>query len=308
MYAKYVWNDGATIPNVLVDIVALFTTQDADISSLSASCNKTLTVVNANTVKTNWAMFDAFAGTNKVCLRSLNADGLTYKYIVIEIAATPSISIKAYESWNAVSHVGINVSGGYAGVVPVTLYSSNYVVLMATDRYIGVTNSPLVGTQYNLILEFSRDSYMIDSTYPCIAVLDSNSSFFQTINGNASPGAIGVCRVKNPSLYTGDIVSNMVGPLTALIANPNTPNITVTQNGGAYGVGGVRRLFTIPLQLIVTPPTGGEMAYLGEVLGSICVAPTIGTTVANLDEIAIGTDTFILITRNGGSCLLIPKV
>ena len=95
MYAKYAWNAGATVANVLADLVALYTNVAPSVSALSASCDKVVSVIQVNTALTNWVLHDAVAATGAVALKSLNEDGVTYKYITITVTTT-TIAIKGY--------------------------------------------------------------------------------------------------------------------------------------------------------------------------------------------------------------------
>ena len=60
-----------------------------------------------------WSVHDASAGTNAKCYKSLQKDGTSYTYMVLDWNTTIStgvagLCIRLYEDWNATTHVGTN--------------------------------------------------------------------------------------------------------------------------------------------------------------------------------------------------------
>lgn len=60
-----------------------------------------------------WSIHDASAGTNARCYKSLQKDGTSYTYMVLDWNTTIStgvagLCIRLYEDWNATTHVGTN--------------------------------------------------------------------------------------------------------------------------------------------------------------------------------------------------------
>jgi hypothetical protein len=209
MYVKYAWKSGSTAANVLADLVLLLTAQVPDINALSTDCDKYITTVSANTVKSNWTVHDPAAGADSRVLRSLNADGVTYKYAQVCVTAE-NIDIFACENFNATTHVAVN---GLRAPYFFASYSLNisftnpgYVQLMVSDRYIGVFNSPLVNNNKTFVFEYARTSPNIDSSYPCIAQFTNQSSLGLT-STKAEESYINACRYKDPSKASGDLVT-----------------------------------------------------------------------------------------------------
>lgn len=108
MFAKYEYQAGSTLSNIMADIVALLTGETV-VANLSADC------VDANsyifsTVAAGWTVYDASAGTNAQCLRALNLDGSTYKYLVVDLNTANKMYGKVYQSWDSGAHTGTNLS------------------------------------------------------------------------------------------------------------------------------------------------------------------------------------------------------
>lgn len=60
-----------------------------------------------------WSVHDAAAGTNAKCYKSLQKDGTSYTYMVLDWNTTIStgvagLIVRLYEDWNATTHVGTN--------------------------------------------------------------------------------------------------------------------------------------------------------------------------------------------------------
>lgn len=60
-----------------------------------------------------WSIHDASAGTNAKCYKSLQKDGISYTYMVLDWNTTIStgvagLCIRLYEDWNATTHAGTN--------------------------------------------------------------------------------------------------------------------------------------------------------------------------------------------------------
>lgn len=108
MFAKYEYQAGSSLANIMSDIVALLTGETV-VANLSTDC------VDANsyifsTVAAGWTVYDSIAGTNAQCLRALNLDGSTYKYLVIDLNTANKMYGKVYQSWDSGAHTGTNLS------------------------------------------------------------------------------------------------------------------------------------------------------------------------------------------------------
>lgn len=196
MLAKYVWLSGATQAQMLDDICKLFA--GATISSLSASCDKVNSQILADTLPNNWAVFDAAASASAKVLRSANSDGVSYKYAHLSYASN-TLSLTSYESWNASTHVGTNqafrstATGLTISVSTAFATTGGTLYLYATSDILMFGTSSAAIASIPLVAEFTRESPIIDATYPCHTLSLSS-----------------VCRVKN-AVSAGDLTQGMVG-------------------------------------------------------------------------------------------------
>ena len=110
MFSQYTYKAGSTLANVLSDIIAILT-GETDKNNLSSDCELTSTSI-WSTVAAGWTLHDAAAGADAQCIKALCEDGVTYKYVVIDMSATNTLVTKVYESWDAVGHSGTNLCYG----------------------------------------------------------------------------------------------------------------------------------------------------------------------------------------------------
>ena len=100
MYAKYVYNAGATAANILSDVIAIMT-GTTDIATLSASCNKPSTTIIA-TIPAGWTMHDAAASDDSKVIKAPLADDPTkFKYARLDTWSAGYLIAQIYETWNA---------------------------------------------------------------------------------------------------------------------------------------------------------------------------------------------------------------
>lgn len=167
MYAKYMWLSGATQVQMLADVCKLLT--GSDVSSLSASCDKVNSTIIANTITNNWTVFDAAASASSQVLRSLNKDGTSYKFVQLTFSGN-NLLLTAWESWNATTHVGTNqvckfTNGGYSDIASTTFSTAGGTIyLYAISEILCILHS---GTTPYFVCEFTRNSPVLNSTYPC---------------------------------------------------------------------------------------------------------------------------------------------
>ena len=89
-----------------------------------------------------WEMHDENAGTNQRCYKALNKDGVTYKYVVLDMSTANSIKLVVYENWNATAHTGTNKAnnsdvGARAGNV--TALQPGQIFLFVNPRWLAMT-------------------------------------------------------------------------------------------------------------------------------------------------------------------------
>jgi hypothetical protein len=117
MYAKYVYNTGAAVDNILADL-ALILTGTTSVASLSSDCNKAVSSITSS-VAAGWAVYDNNPGCNlKTGLRALNADASTYKYMALDAGSqlcpgydsgnTRVIETSVFETLSQSTKVGTN--------------------------------------------------------------------------------------------------------------------------------------------------------------------------------------------------------
>lgn len=110
MFARYEYKAGSLVADVVNDIVALLT-GTTDVALLSASCIKeNSSIISDVTRPAGWELWDAAAVANGKCIRALNEDGSSYKYVVVYHNNVSGLQLRLYESWNASTHVGTNLA------------------------------------------------------------------------------------------------------------------------------------------------------------------------------------------------------
>jgi hypothetical protein len=110
-----------------------------------------------------WALYDNAAGTNAKAYRALNADGTTYKYIVLDYNTAGYILFKVYTSWNSGTHSGTNVAylsdqTGYAQRIDITNGGSLYMSVRAAAFVMQSSNGSSTGAGACGVVEISRDN------------------------------------------------------------------------------------------------------------------------------------------------------
>ena len=108
MFSQYTYNAGSTLSNILSDII-LILTGETNKNNLSSDCYLSGTTIWSD-VAAGWTIHDAAAGTNAQCIKALCEDGVTYKYVVIDMNDSSYLMSKVYEGWDAVVHSGTNIS------------------------------------------------------------------------------------------------------------------------------------------------------------------------------------------------------
>ncbi len=341
MYVKYTWLTTATEAQVRSDIIAIVAGATST-AGLSASCDTANTTWISTTISTNWAVYDVApattqggyaTGTSQV-LRSLNLDGTSYKYAQIGLASG-ILSMVGWENWNntgsntsagamypgaiVLAHGGFNVTSGasakQASTYPFTFTytSATSIYIFTTPRYIVIAPAPLQGVGGCSLVEYSRDTPSLDSTYPCHAImkLDTDPTL---------AAAFGVCRVKNPTAV-GDygqsqpvLATNGTNLSTNALSYIDMFRLAVSSSGGTgtqssaqtLGVGEVLYALTMP---ITVQGSSGSTAcvILGKVQGNILFMPANIVSSNQIDEITVSGSTYVIIKGLGSSAVLVPK-
>lgn len=305
MYAKYTWLATATEAQVRADLVALMAGA-TNVASLSASCDKDFTSIVANTTATNWQISDAAASATSQVLRSLNADGTTYKYAQFTLSAGAA-SLTGWETWNAVTHAGTNQTSSVSTVTPgtigITLSYTNpgSIYIFSTPRYLIISPSAALQASYCVgLFEFSRDSNSLDITYPCHALMHTGTYILAPANGSFS-----ISRIKKNNA-TGDFAGTGVTAYIGTMFNTNITAMSGAQTSPNYGVGEAPYYTVLPIVLGAALSNGSFVGVLGKVQGGILMMPNSTPTYTKFDEMVIGSTTYVMIGM--AQCtVMIPK-
>lgn len=270
MLAKYVWLTTSTQAQMLNDLCLLFT--GSPVSALSASCDKVNSQVIANTLPNNWTVYDAAAGASAQVLRSLNTDGVSYKYMHLSFSGN-NLIVTTYESWNATTHVGTNQACRYTNAAYTITATAAFTATAGGTLYLYATNEiAMFGSTSQVpagVAEFTRNSPAIDETYPCHTL-----------------GFMSTCRVKN-ALAAGDF---KFGSTPAFTSGTQTYSAS-TSDRTLRMPSGTIAYQAIPLYLFAAMGSGSAIMCLGEVLGikyfGFC------PTGNYLDEVVIDGETYV---------------
>ena len=304
-------------------------------AGLSASCDTANTTWISNTTPTNWTVHDAApaagqggyaVGTSQV-LKSLNADGTTYKYAQFGLTAG-NMGIVGWENWNntastttafypgssVAAHAGFNFTSAngtqFSSAYPVVLTYSvpQSIYIFTTPRYIVLAPSPAQAANYGMaLLEFSRDTNSTDITYPCVATMNFSTSMYSAV-----ASAFGITRFKKP-IAVGDY-GQSTGTNLGVSSHTygSAYNIqglgsvgAATQQTTTLGTGEVPYTLALPV-IIGGAQTGYYAVVLGKVQGGILQVPNAAPAAVQLDEMTVGGSQYIVI-KNTSGLFLVPK-
>lgn len=142
----------------------------------NSTVTEMLSAIDAVLTGQGWSLHDANAGTNAKCYKALNADGSSYKYLLIDLNSTQSaqsvtctnLKTVVYENWNASTHVGTNLANAsdqavYCQLLSLTAGGNLYVFANArycaffSKLYNGYFGSTTFGS-FSGCFEVSRDN------------------------------------------------------------------------------------------------------------------------------------------------------
>lgn len=137
---------------------------------------------DAAQARQNWEVFDRTAGVDSCCYRAATKDA-TYKYVVLRISSS-TLTLQVYESWNAVTHVGINLAWqSDATEYGQLVLSGTLLQVFSSDRWLGLLGSKGLDGNPNIPIlsgcfEISRDDDLEPrGLYPRYAWLTQSSLF-----------------------------------------------------------------------------------------------------------------------------------
>lgn len=105
MFALYNYKPGSTTANILSDIGKILT-GTTDLAQLSADCVAANSTLTAQYDSAGWSVHDNNCGVNRLCIKAPCLDGVTFKYVILDM--TNTFSFSCYETWNATTHAGTN--------------------------------------------------------------------------------------------------------------------------------------------------------------------------------------------------------
>ena len=231
---------------MLDDICKLLT--GTPVASLSASCDKVNSSVLANSLSNNWTVFDAAASASAQVLRSLNADGTSYKFAHLSFSGS-TLYLTSHESWNAGTHVGTNQACFYTNAgfsIPAstvfTAASGGTLYLYATNNIAVIAASDTLGP---FVAEFNRDCPAIDNTYPCHTL-----------------GGVALCRVK----YATSVGDFKVGSTPAFTTGASASTDIIVDNVFRKPTGEIV-YSAVPLSQSAAMGVANSFLVLGEIQG-----------------------------------------
>jgi hypothetical protein len=197
-----------------------FSTNVADSELLEALTNR---IDGTN----GWILHDASpggTGTAK-CFKALNKDGTTYKFVILRLISG-TLSTEVYETWNAATHTGTNLtaySNGYGTYIQwlgfSTLAMPVRLFLFINPRWLAVHSVwPFTGARsyFNGCFEFSRDNAgdTVSANYPCFCFFHSDvprglpRDSGNNTGGNALIDVITMYAPDAPTYYNAPSVAN----------------------------------------------------------------------------------------------------
>ena len=304
MFARYDYKAGTTLANLIADVAAILT-GTTDKATLSADCVQASTEI-ISTVAAGWVMHDAAAGANKICLKSLNVDGGTYKYMTLDFNTANQITVLGYESWNASTHVGVNPTyySGTNGYFAISISSGGTLFIFGSARYAllcGVS-STFVWSQLVGLVEYTRDDpwNTVANGYPAYGLF-SSTALSNCSPSNNSNNLFNPPRVKDTSGDKTGLNSGLGYSNKMMLAMYTTYYITqlMDVNGVAY-----YPLLTLRVSIagvsVLTRTTG---MLGGTLLGIYITVFNIGS---NGDEVTYNSAQYF-IHKIPGAALALPK-
>lgn len=159
-----------------------------------------------------WELFDPVSNVNRV-FRAQNADGVTYKYVRIDVSTSNStIYLYHYESWNATTHAGTNLNP--ISINATSTHQSFSLYLFASARHIALM------PKYNgtfghclMVLEHSRDNQVpsVLAYPPVVATYGDGAVMRNSNNYGFARSSSGVAGVGNDYAYFSPIHCTVAG-------------------------------------------------------------------------------------------------
>lgn len=286
MFAKYQYTSSATQAQVQADLL-LILTGTTNLASLSASCNQANSSISTTYDVAGWTSYDTAAYTNGFCVRALQQDGVTYKYMLFNASSNTVWTTAIAEDWDNGAHTGTNVvttsnlawaasSGGIFWI-----YASGSTIII---RHTNVALSVLSALACSY--EMDNSDGMVIAGYP--------TTFLGVESANSANLAVATpCRIKHPSTV-GDLTTTSAFAVSMLGTSGST-GMAPTYAGMLYrdAAEALSVCFMPPCYVFSSSSTGSTYGIPGKVLGNIRLSPSTYTTATFLDTIVIGATTYI---------------
>lgn len=240
MYCYYYTTASWTLTQVADDLAAILT--GADISSLSASCNKTLSHKNGTTIAPGWEMHDSNTGQSVkgFVIKAPDVDALTTKYVNIWTSGTVSITLRVLEDWDAAANTTTNAGHTHTAMSLGTVGVAVALHIIATPQYILISNGS-AGNNSVGHMEVLRDTpYLADATVKPLVHMSFHGQQLYASNANN----FFLPRLRNPrtgaTLLTtsAGLLPMTIGPryLNAVtqVVQVNTTNPTIASDGSSF--------------------------------------------------------------------------
>lgn len=184
--------------------------------SVGATITELLDAIQAFITTKGWDLFDAAAGVSMRCYRALNADGVSYKYMVVDLSTAGYLLCKVYESWTVATHTGTNMcfsSDIVAQGQRLTLANSGYMYVFASVRWCAFlskindgTIGSTTGNAFTGCFEISKDNVdEVAGAFPIFAWMNGFSMVGKALTDGTYPRCFALPRSK--SNVTADAAS-----------------------------------------------------------------------------------------------------
>ncbi len=311
MFAKYSYNAGATMANILLDMSAILTGQ-TNPNLLSAACNVANTEIFTTYSTSGWTLHDAAASANSIAFTAPNADGFGSKYALFDISSSNFLRLRIVESWNATTHTATNVISLDNTFYDVRLNTATggIIYLSASARRI-VLGSSFASTfgasagGWAALFERPRTMGFWDTTgnnYPLSICACPNSGLSSNSTGGVFPRVRS--RTTNTDATGQQAFVGIIGKQTdTSMTNSSVPIVKIVDENGTPS--------NVILQFWFqsTPANAGTVtAEVSTLNDCYILQPNYG---AYADELLFNGKTYFIITNasasNTNGSLLVPK-
>ena len=175
MYAKYVYNTGATLEQIHDDMFEIFT-GETNVNNLSAGCDTTNSFILTTYSTSPWADYDDVSTTERIMRMEMNDDSGVYKYVGWHHNSGNDLGFAIMESWDAGTDT-----------------PTNEVEVDFTENCQAVQ----IGT--------GGDMHIYSSQFCTMYMHRRTSNIWGMVEGGASYGSHGIfeCSRDHPALHTG---------------------------------------------------------------------------------------------------------